>query len=103
MSEQGTTKDLSTQAENELICEEVLHWKPTQRGWLKNDGYMYGGCGTPAFTTWAEVGLILDTLAARWPDSRVILRALGGSMVLGGLTPSEIRDAALEFLRSRHE
>lgn len=50
-------------AENKLICAKLLGWTPDDGGWIKSDGYMYGGCGTPTFTTWAEAGLILEALA----------------------------------------
>lgn len=105
--EQGSPDEMTTQ--NELICEELLHWKPTQRGWLKNDGYMYGGCGTPSFTTWAEAGLILDALAARGAEPTLEFNddkwnCYGGYpeesffYAYGEDGPVAIRAAALEYI-----
>lgn len=64
MSEQGTTKDLSMQAD-EQICEKLLGWKRADGGWIKQDGFMYGGCGTPDFTKPDGGELIVQALIAR--------------------------------------
>lgn len=109
MDAQRTPDALSTQAENELICEKLLGWirhnypandspaweVPSKAGEFQPTVFV-----TPSFTTWAEAGLILEALAAQWPKSKDMFRGLGGSMCLGGITPSEIRDAALEYIRS---
>ena len=104
MNEQRTKDELTT--ENELICEELLHWKPTHRGWLKNDGYMYAGCGTPSFTTWAEAGLIFDALQAKYEDVSVtgevggwVARA-GSQSYFGDTGPLAIRHAALDYIKA---
>lgn len=65
MTEQRTPDELI--AENKLICAKLLGWTPDDGGWIKSDGYMYGGCGTPSFTTWAEAGLILEALQKLTP------------------------------------
>jgi hypothetical protein len=92
---------------NEQICAKLLGWTPSDGGWLKNDGYMYGGCGTPSFTTWAEAGLILDALINL--GIGVDVGNSGGGWycdIYSGLVPSEstgplaVRAAALQYIRS---
>lgn len=72
MTEQRTPDALSTQAENELICEKLLAWKrcPScgEQQWYCNydrrdpTSGPFKTCVTPSFTTWAEAGLILEAI-----------------------------------------
>lgn len=66
MSEQGSTKDLSTQA-NEQICEKLLHWHrclPGSKG--ERRGYTWEEeRDTPEFLTAEDAQLIIDALVAR--------------------------------------
>lgn len=95
---------MSEQEENELICEKLLGWTRAEqiRGrthWNQSGKYALFTLPAPAFTDWASAGLILDAFAAQWPISKAALRGLGGSMCLGGITPAEIRESALEYVR----
>lgn len=66
MSEQGTTKDQSRQA-NEQICEKLLHWHrclPGSKG--ARCGYTWQEeRDTPEFLSAEEAQLIIDALVAR--------------------------------------
>lgn len=105
--------------EDELICEQLLGWKRADGGWIKQDGFMYGGCGTPSFTRWAETGLILEAWTAAGNDYDIEgtvtadgvkiaarLRQTKGRCYIGDFSgynetaPLAIRDAALEYITS---
>lgn len=96
-------------AENELICEKLLGWKVAEAGWIKQDGFMYGGCGTPSFTTWAEAGLILDRMSqmnwvmlekiADWTCS--IDSGYEPTVGVGSTAIAAIRDAALKYIGAK--
>lgn len=70
MDTHRTPDALSTQAENELICDRLLGWKrcPScgEQQWYCNYDLRDPTSGpfrtlvTPSFTTWAEAGLILE-------------------------------------------
>ena len=86
---------------DELICEKLLGWKQADGGWLKQDGFMYAGCGTPSFTTWADAGLILDKLQSLSTAAAYrALKMLDGAFYNCRLTPAAIRAAALSYIRS---
>jgi hypothetical protein len=97
---------------DELICEKLLGWKQADGGWIKQDGFMYGGCGTPAFTTWADAGLILEALKVRRPGLTLEFRGYvsgdceivnPGTELMYGYAktwPLAIRAAALDYIRS---
>jgi hypothetical protein len=100
---------MTEQEENELICEKLLGWKRADGGWIKPDGFMYAGCGTPTFTTWAEAGLILDALRARettfgvyWDGDFCTCDILGMGSNAETL-PLAVRAAALEYIRASGE
>lgn len=96
-------------AGNELICAKLLGWKLVYGGWIKSDGYMYSGCGTPTFTTWAGAGLIIEALAMlnAFPDlnygiDRVWKCSVSNDRYHRGDTgPLAIRAAALEYIRRK--
>jgi hypothetical protein len=92
---------MTEQADNELIAEKLLGWKRADGGWIKQDSFMYGGCGTPTFTTWVERGLIIDALQKAWPLSKEALRDIGGTILMGALTDQDVRAAALAYLRAQ--
>lgn len=94
--------------QNELICEQMLGWRRAVGGWIKQDGFMYGGCGTPSFTSWAEAGLILEALSLLKDekprcgqrmagDWYCVTRTAGGTADTG---PLAVRAAALEYITS---
>jgi hypothetical protein len=70
MSELRTPDFLSTDAQNELICEKLLGWRKCSSfgaqcaGWTRPDSAAHSD-NAPGFTTWAEAGLILEALGAR--------------------------------------
>jgi hypothetical protein len=117
-AEQRTPDELI--AENQLICAKLLGWTPDDGGWIKQDGYMYGGCGTPSFTTWADAGLILDSFQQRgvgrtvWQENhpgepnemhRFFVSAQwerDGKVICveGSTGPLAVRAAALAYIRS---
>lgn len=114
MDAQRTPEALSTQAENELICEKLLGWKRyvpdayegQDRRW-KRTITLPGITGdvkehTPSFTTWAEAGLILEALQKLSYDKRSaadVLVLLGDRLIGALLTPADIRAAALDYLK----
>jgi hypothetical protein len=69
MSEHRTPDTLSTQAENEIICEKLLGWKRVSSTATRSAYWREPSGGerlnTPTFTSWAEAGLILEALRAR--------------------------------------
>lgn len=118
MSDQNVTvsKDtLSSDQENELICERLLRWRklfPSSPlpgiefiGWRDNYGF---DKPTPAFTTWAEVGLVLEALSSRDCKSAVGDKSISGGWwctvgpicELRDTGPAAVRAAALEYIRS---
>lgn len=91
-------------AENELICEKLLGWKPCSRhvvhGWMEwavEPGPKF--YRTPTFDSWREAGLILVAMQITMhrPD---LLAELADKLAEGVMTPSEIRAAAVEYVRS---
>lgn len=112
-----TPDTLSTQAENELICEKLL-------GFVR--GYTATGSGTvvwrkpatetrrveewytPSFTTWADAGLIMDALSSRGQMPRIGERTDGawycvlkdGVSIESFTACGAIRAAALEYIKA---
>lgn len=101
---------MTEQAENELICEKLLGWKPSPDScnrWIDSRGAFIHV--TPTFTTWAEAGLILDALR---PTAPTLSYSEGKWDCFGGdpykdffhayaeTGPLAIRAAALEYIRS---
>ena len=119
-----TPDALSTDAENELICEKLLNWKrcPSagEQQWYCNYDRRDPASGpfltvvTPSFTTWAEAGLILEAMTAAKVEWDIHTAQVGGSSVQVVLwhcsrriptdwidsAPLAIRSAALEYIRS---
>jgi len=110
---------MTSQEENELICEKLLGWKLGGRNrfgtkmWLDNpygdDGAQWNTVVTPSFDTWAEAGLILDALSAagiragleNLPSDHWAFRIFKGAVFQFGTTgPLAIRTAALEYIKS---
>jgi hypothetical protein len=112
---------MTTQEENELICEKLLGWKPERRtvAGLVHVAWWDRGPGrsdtetTPCFTTWVDAGLILDAMkdialqpmlyfhgggCDRWECSFATLS--GASLYFGNTGPLAIRAAALEYIKS---
>lgn len=62
---------MTEQEENELICEKLLGWVrgPTTSRVLLGQAWQRANdpavLRTPQFTTWADVGLILDAIVAK--------------------------------------
>jgi hypothetical protein len=103
MNEQVPPDSLSTQQENELICEKLLGLKkhcdrPDCHDWRTADGNRYWN--NPSFTTWADAGLILDALnnVVGWEPARARSN-LGWLLKTGELTPFAVRAEALEYIR----
>jgi hypothetical protein len=109
---------LSTQAENELICEKLLRWNPVRacrnriKEWLDtpygDDGAQWHTVVTPSFTHWAEAGLILEALSSHCPTleySDGKWDCYGGDPfesffhAYADTAPLAIRAAALEHIR----
>lgn len=105
MSEQGSTKDLSIDQENELICTKLLGWQLmetplNQRDfWIDRNGMVVGD--VPTFSIWADAGLILDALQGSElkPAGRAC-ESLAHDLLDGLLTPLLVRAAALVYIRS---
>lgn len=108
-------------AENELICEKLLGWKPApvtafgHKSWYPNpygdDGEQWRSEPTPSFDTWAEAGLILEALAkaGQRPDLgyytdcewHCMINATDECMPnMFSTGPAAIRDAALAYIGS---
>ena len=108
MDAQRSPDAMSTQAENELICEKLLGWKPERRtvAGLVHVAWWDRGPGrsdtetTPSFSTWAEAGLILEALQARHERSFSLLTSLSTILKGGQLDPEDVRAAALVFIGS---
>lgn len=65
MNAQVPSDAMTTQQENGLICEKLLGFKkhcdrPDCHDWRSADDKRYWN--SPAFTTWADAGLILEAL-----------------------------------------
>ena len=109
---------LSTQAENELICEKLLGWKP-RKCFSPYDGRFMGydfldgrrETTAPSFTTWADAGLILDQFEGLAPVERVDsisysscaeqqMVDLAKLLRVGRLRPADIRAAALKYIKA---
>lgn len=102
-NEQVTADALSTQAENELICEKLLGWHrpPAPPPGCYNTIDWSESRTTPSFTTWAEAGLILDWLMSHiGPGLPRFRDGLAFRICNSTLTPLVIRAAALEYIRS---
>lgn len=110
---QPTPDALSTQAENELICEKLLGWEKVlmpednypafKRSWCHDPIY------APSFTTWPDAGLLLEALAKRGVAIRVGTSDPGmwgcwliehPCQALATTAPNAVRAAALEYIRS---
>jgi hypothetical protein len=118
MTEQRTPDALSTQAENELICEKLLGFKkhcdrPECRDWYLPGGGRYWN--NPSFTTWADAGLILEAFERRHADYdiertetdtgyastfRVFTDRTSQKTLRAGAVPLAIRAAAIKYVRS---
>jgi hypothetical protein len=106
MTEQRTPDELSPQQQTELICKKLLglrvHHLPYASvpctTWSDDKYNLYNYIDK--FETWPEAGLILEALKKAWPASRDQLRNLGGALVIGDFRPSDVRAAALEYIRS---
>lgn len=104
-AEQRTPDTLSTQAENELICEKLLGWTSDSyiegRKWPWLDRHGNRRVVTPTFTDWASAGLILDVLQGLGTAASYhALKALDAAFYNCRLTPAAIRTVALEYIRS---
>jgi hypothetical protein len=115
MSELRTPDSLSTQAENDLICEKLLGWTK-EKCFSQYDGRSMGFVwkrgerdypGWPSFTTWADAGLILDALTNKYEEAIVTstlpgcwLATAGNHGCSGDTGPLAIRAATLEYIRS---
>lgn len=116
MDAQRTPDELN--AENALICERLLKWKPARLSGLGfqmwrpdpygDDGAQWAERSTPSFDTWADAGLILDALPReleyvvgycdiekQWYCGQSI-----GADTYADTGPVAIRAAALEYIRS---
>lgn len=98
------------EAENELIAQRLLGWKPfshpeTWKRWIDANGATFDD---PTFTTWHEAGLILEALFAQSGVAAIRVRGeLANLLTLIKLpsgkcqfTPLAIRTVALSYLRS---
>jgi hypothetical protein len=112
-NEQVTADALSTQAENELICEKLLGWHrpPAPPPGCYNTIDWSESRTTPAFTTWAEAGLIIDRFEELAPVERVDsvsysscaerqMVDLAKLLRVGRLRPADVRAAALEYIKA---
>lgn len=95
---------MTTQEENELICERLLGWE-VRRRFGNNPCWLFFPDGRVAngpysFTTWAEAGLILEALQGSElkPAGRAC-ESLAHELIDGGLTPALVRAAALEYIK----
>lgn len=116
MTEQRTPEAMSTQAENELICEKLLGWhrcSPGSKGHRNGYQWQEERC-TPWFSTWADAGLILDALAkaGQRPDLghyadgewHCMVNATDEcETVMFSTGPLAIRDAALAYIEAKTE
>jgi hypothetical protein len=107
---------MTEQEENELIAEKLLRWERIDSVTWRNPDGSFNGEPLPAFTTWADAGLILEALHARHVEVNMWTK-LGRWNVL--LTPPDrpsigagneagcleaiIRAAALEYIRTARE
>ncbi len=112
MAEQRTPDELTTQQENELLCEKLLEWKrlvyTTKVMW---EHPPTGVSDTPCFITWADAGLILDQFEGLAPVERVDsisysscaeqqMVDLAKLLRVGRLRPADIRAAALKYIKA---
>ncbi len=101
---------MTTEEENELICERLLsltkHCQETDcKDWRTKEGKRF--YGTPTFTDWASAGLILEALFAQKGLASVKMRVNLSQLIAdirlpGGkcqFNPLAIRAAALAYLR----
>lgn len=111
MTEQRTPDSLSTQQENELLCEKLLEWKrlvyTTKVMW---EHPPTGVSDTPSFTTWADAGLILEALDRVEALGVEVGNAVGCWYCEIDLEvkreptgPLAVRSAALEYIRSGND
>lgn len=107
---------MSDRVENELICEKLLGWGRGDGGWIKLDGFMYGGCGTPSFDDWASAGLILDAWAKAGNEYDLACEEMGSYvatfrcpskghklLIEGKTLPLAIRATALAYIRATQQ
>lgn len=115
MSELRTPEALSTQAENELICEKLLGWTSDSlvkgRKWPWLDRHGNRRVVTPTFADWASAGLILEALdddglawiLANGPDGdyefRAVPHAMPDRVFYAETGPLAIRRAAIEYIK----
>lgn len=108
---------MTTQEENELICEKLLGWVrhtypanespawevPSKAGEFQPTVFV-----TPGFETWADAGLILDALRSKGVITSIQFTSAGYCAIGRWCSPcpatenipSAIRAAALEYTRS---
>jgi len=102
---------MTTQEENELICERLLGWKTSSiLGYWFPSQERAGTVRTPSFTTWAEAGLILVEFNQRKLEVDICIDAgecwvtiwnpKPRSTAKSADLPPLIRAAALEYIRS---
>lgn len=108
---------MTTDEENELICEKLLGWKLAGRDRFENkkwlflpqslEGDQWRTTTTPSFTTWADAGLILEAIAKT--TAGVYVAFMGhawavhigfGQQWLGSSGPLAVRAAALEYIKA---
>jgi hypothetical protein len=100
-------------AENELICENLLGWKRVGDGdcWEQHSAPWLDSVtpSTPSFTTWADVGLILDAMSVAnigfelghdTIDDEWFCELQGRKSTWDKAGPLAIRSAALGYIRS---
>jgi hypothetical protein len=100
---------MTTDEENSEICLKLLGLKrvgtrycipgPNEIVW-SIPSEMITRSGTPAFTTWAERGLIIDALQREWPASKHALKDIGCCILTGILNEQDVRRIALDYIRS---
>lgn len=105
MNEQVTPDAMSTQDENNLICEKLLRlkwtWIPHASLFVWADDNRQTFSFISKFDTWAEAGLILDVLQDLGTAAAYsALRSLDATFYNCRLKPAAIRAAALEYIRS---
>lgn len=104
---------MTEQEENELIVEKLLKWERIDSVTWRNPDGSFNGEPLPAFTTWADAGLILDALErageyfevrrdeGRWECLEALFVNWAAKHPTSG--PLAIRAAALEYIRTARE
>lgn len=91
-------------SENALICEKLLgltkHCADEDcRDWRTAEGKRFWS--TPTFDNWADAGLALNALqASELKPAGHACESLAHELIDGRLTPTLVRAAALEYIRS---